>query len=291
MNYEYQIAGLRVLLELPFSISVQPSSQAFLSAPSGGQADVRFLCRPVPSLPQPPVGGHEESNRCYAETAAERQVFFRPSPTGAPYACVTWRAGEPRVLRCCYLAGEESRINYSMKICDMLGLESLLLQFRGMLLHCAFIRWQGQGILFSADSGVGKSTQAALWEQHRGAETLNGDRAGLMKPGGVWTAYGLPYAGSSRVYRNASAPISAVFMLEQAPVNQVLPLSPAAALRRLYPQVTIHSWDTAYVQDILPILEDFVTSVPVYLLRCRPDAGATEAALAALRRKGIAENE
>ncbi|MCD7946353.1 MAG: hypothetical protein LUF81_07095 [Clostridiales bacterium] len=216
------------------------------------------------------------------ETAGERRVFFRPSPTGAPYACVAWAAAQPEVLRCDYLAGQEHRLNYSMKLCDLLGLESLLLPFGGMILHCSFIRWQGRGILFSADSGVGKSTQADLWVAHQGAEVLNGDRAGLRRRDGVWTACGLPYAGSSRVYRNEVAPVSAIFMLEQAKENEARPLTPAQALRRLYPQITIHSWDGAFVRQVLPLIEQLVTSVPVWLLRCLPDAGATETARRAL---------
>ncbi len=174
----------------------------------------------------------------------------------------------------------------------MLGLESLLLQFGGLLLHSAFIRWQGRGILFSANSGVGKSTQADLWVQHQGAEVLNGDRAGLRRVDGLWRAFGLPYAGSSRVYRNESAPVSAIFMLEQAKINEIQPLTPGQALRKLYPQITIHGWDGDYVARILPLIEALVTSVPVYLLRCLPDAQATELAkkaVLALPGKGFAE--
>ena len=58
----------------------------------------------------------------------------------------------------------------------------------------SFIRWQGRGILFSAPSGTGKSTQANLWVQHQGAEVINGDRAALRQVGGRWQAFGLPYA-------------------------------------------------------------------------------------------------
>ncbi|MCD7760182.1 MAG: hypothetical protein LUH16_00160 [Clostridiales bacterium] len=282
MNYEYHIAGLRVLLELPFEISVQPSSAPFLTGPTGGSPDVRFVCCPVPSRPAPPPDGHQDNTRCYAETAGERRVFFRPSPAGAPWACVTWDATQPEVLRCDYLEGQEFRLNFSMRLCDLLGLESLLLPFGGMILHCSFIRWQGRGVLFSADSGVGKSTQADLWVAHQGADVINGDRAGLRQRDGIWTACGLPYAGSSRIYRNEAAPVSAIFMLEQAKENEVRPLTPAQALRRLYPQITIHSWDGDFVQRALPLMEQLVTSVPVWLLRCLPDAEATETAKRAL---------
>ncbi|MCD7819066.1 MAG: hypothetical protein LUH07_08450 [Lachnospiraceae bacterium] len=276
MNYEYQIADIRMLLHLPFSISVQQSSEAFLSSSAGDNADMHYVCRMVECLPEPLNTGHEENNRCYVETQDERQVFFRPSPTGTPYACVTWRAAEPDTLRCEYLPGQDFRLNYSMAVCDTLGIESVLLRYGGLLLHSSFIRWHNRGILFSGYSGIGKSTQADLWVNYQGAEILNGDRAGLRKADGIWTAYGLPYAGSSKVYRNESAPITAIFMLEQAPVNELHRLSPAKAILRLYPQIMIHGWDADFVQKALSLIEDLVGSVPVYLLRCRPDEEAVE---------------
>lgn len=70
---------------------------------------------------------------------------------------------------------------FSRNICDLLGLERLLLSRQGLLLHASFIRWQDRGILFSAPSGTGKSTQADLWVRHRGAEVINGDRAALRR--------------------------------------------------------------------------------------------------------------
>ena len=69
----------------------------------------------------------------------------------------------------------------------------------GMLvLHSAYIiTRQGQGILFSGPSGIGKSTQAALWQRYAGAEIVNGDRA-LVRPD-TGTVSGVFYAGTSGI--------------------------------------------------------------------------------------------
>lgn len=46
------------------------------------------------------------------------------------------------------------------------------------ILHCAFLDYRGQAILFSGPSGIGKSTHAALWCRHiPDTRVLNGDRA------------------------------------------------------------------------------------------------------------------
>ena len=54
---------------------------------------------------------------------------------------------------------------------------SRLAAFDGLLLHASLIDYGGSGILFVGNSGVGKTTQAELWQQHLGAEILNGDKA------------------------------------------------------------------------------------------------------------------
>ncbi|MEE1312349.1 MAG: hypothetical protein UHS41_01185, partial [Lachnospiraceae bacterium] len=145
-----------------------------------------------------------------------------------------------------------------------------------LLLHSSFIRWNSQGLLFSAPSGTGKSTQADLWVKYEGAEIINGDRAGLRKLDKGWTAYGLPYAGSSGVYRNESAPVKSIIVLRQAKENRIRPLGPAEAVRYLYPEITVHQWDSDFVKQVMDLLTDLVLNIPIYLLECLPDQGAVD---------------
>ena len=118
--------------------------------------------------------------------------------------------------------GMNSVSGYSRMISDHIGMETLFLRKNCLMLHAALIRWQGKGILFTAPSGTGKSTQAGLWEKYEEADILNGDRAAVRKDkNGCWQAYGLPYAGSSGIYRNEKAPVSAIIVLRQAYENRI----------------------------------------------------------------------
>jgi hypothetical protein len=164
----------------------------------------------------------------------------------------------------------------SSYLLNMLGLEKLLLCHRALILHASFIRWQGQGILFSAPSGTGKSTQASLWETHMGAKILNGDRAGIRYADGAWRAYGLPYAGSSRIFQNGSAPIRAIVVLKQGQENRIRPMGPMEALRALLPEFSAHRWDLAFMDKLLNVAAGLLRDVPVYCLECRPDSEAVQ---------------
>ena len=80
---------------------------------------------------------------------------------------------------------------------SLFALDRRMIEYGGLILHCAYINHRGKGILFSAPSGVGKSTQAALWEKYRGSEIVNGDRTLLRKKEGKWLACAWPVCGSS----------------------------------------------------------------------------------------------
>ena len=117
---------------------------------------------------------------------------------------------------------------------NVLSMEKTILPFGGLMLHCALIEYEGRGIVFTAPSQTGKSTQASLWEKHRGARTLNGDRAVLRATEDGIFAYGSPWAGSSDLYIDRRVPLRAVIMLEQAKENRIRTLSHAEGLACSY---------------------------------------------------------
>lgn len=155
-------------------------------------------------------------------------------------------------------------------------LSEFLIRYQTIVLHSSFIRFQGKGILFTAPSGAGKSTQAELWRRFLGAEILNGDRSLIRFQNGSYTAYGSPYAGSSGIYRSESAPVQAVVVLGQANENKIRKLALREACLHLLSQMSISSSSREVVDSQSLWLMDFLAAVPVYRLDCRPDQGAVE---------------
>ena len=151
---------------------------------------------------------------------------------------------------------------------SLFALEKRASQMGDLVLHCAYMEHQDEGILFSAPSGVGKSTQAALWEKYRGSHVQNGDRALLAKKDGVWYACGWPVCGSSEICNNSSHPIKTIVTLSQEKENSVTELSPMQAFSKLYSEITVNSWDRAASVRAMDNLEALITSVPVYHLGC-----------------------
>lgn len=159
---------------------------------------------------------------------------------------------------------------------SLLALERRMIERDSMVLHCAYVHYKGKAILFSAPSETGKTTQANLWEKHRGADTVNGDRSLLSCIDGMWTAQGWPVCGSSKICHLRALPIHAIVMLRQAPENTVRQLHPAQAFAQLYSQITANRWNQAAHLRTIGLIEQLVGQVPVFELGCTISEQAVE---------------
>lgn len=192
-----------------------------------------------------------------------------------PYACYMEQSErEAKIL----LASDRlGSVRIDPVFTSLLALERRMLEREGLILHCAFVEYQGEAILFSAPSETGKTTQANLWGRYRGAVTVNGDRSLLQKTGDRWYARGWPVCGSSGVCENRDVPIRAVVMLSQAPEDQAARLSPMKAFAQLYSQITVNRWNKEVNLRSLELLEDLIGAVPVYHLACTMEETAVKA--------------
>jgi hypothetical protein len=159
----------------------------------------------------------------------------------------------------------------------MLQGEQLLLRHQAFLLHSSLVELHGKAVLFSASSGVGKSTQATLWEQHLGATVLNGDRSVIRRTDAGFTASGSCWSGTSGIYVPRQAPIAGIILLEQAPENTIVPVG-TDAFKALLSETIVNTWDPAFMAKITDLICDVMTQVPIYRLRCRPDEAAAKLA-------------
>ena len=147
--------------------------------------------------------------------------------------------------------------------------ESLLESHGAFLLHSSVVMLHGKTVLFCGPSGMGKSTQADLWCRHLGARLINGDRCLLRQQDGIFHGGGSLWCGTSQVYRPESAPVAGIFLLEQAPENQIFPAE-GEAFVQLLKLFTVNSWSTEFMEHLLDFLTRLLTCDPVYHRRCLP---------------------
>jgi hypothetical protein len=150
-------------------------------------------------------------------------------------------------------------------------LHSLILAERGgFLLHAASAICDGQAFLFSGVSGAGKTTMTRLAPPDI---TLLTDEISYLRPSaGGYAAFGTPFAGElARSGENCSAPVSALFFLEQGPENRIDELASAEAVRRLMRNILFFAEDHALVEKLFATACEFVAMVPIRRLTFYPD--------------------
>lgn len=157
---------------------------------------------------------------------------------------------------------------------NAMSAEHLVLEANGVIFHASFIEHNGKAILFTAPSGTGKSTQAELWKEHRGAEIINGDRAVIRMIDGKAYACGIPFAGSSKYCKNATLPIAAIVYLKQSSITTITKLNATTAFKKIWGECTVNTWNSKDVEIATSVVLDIIEQVPVYELACTPDESA-----------------
>lgn len=164
----------------------------------------------------------------------------------------------------------------SVNVLLLLQVYSYLVTRRTLLMHSSLIDYQGNGIMFLGPSGIGKTTQAELWNQFAGADILNGDMVFVRENLDGFYGYGSPWHGSSPYCMNAKVKLKALVTLEQASENSLRRLSGFDVLQGTMDQVFLPHWYPKGMTPCLDTLNDLLAQIPVYHLACRPDEDAVQ---------------
>lgn len=194
--------------------------------------------------------------------------FWRIVPADRDHICRLCRLFVPHSIE------EKFCVNANWAL--FLMVDKLLLPMNRVILHASAVIHNGEAILFTAPSGMGKSTQASLWEERLGSEIINGDKVIVSVDGNRPVAYGGPIAGTSRIFRDICAPIKAIVYLHQGETNQAGLLDQRHSFMNLYSQVIKRGDDPAFNQALLPLLEDIATKVPMLDYTCLPETSAVD---------------
>jgi hypothetical protein len=135
----------------------------------------------------------------------------------------------------------------------------------------------GSGYLFLGHSGAGKSTTARLWKKQPGVRLLSDDRIILRQQGEKIFMYGTPWHGDAGVASPECAPLSAIFLLEQAATNELVPLSQTKAAAELFARGFVPHYLKSALHYSLEFADQVTSSVPNWTFRFAPTEDAVEA--------------
>lgn len=146
-----------------------------------------------------------------------------------------------------------------------------LLKYGGVYLHASAVVLDGNAYLFSANSGVGKSTHAAKWRRLFGATCLNDDKPVLRKVDGRWFAYGTPWSGKHDLSSPEGAPLKAIAFVKRGEENSIKPMETKEAIGYFMSQSLWRLENSESVDVQLALLENILQNIPIWELICRDD--------------------
>ena len=201
------------------------------------------------------------------------------------------------VLRCCYKSRDDEEEYYACRtvagkninivieekyrsmlradvIFSLIGIEELVAENNGCILHSSFIEKDGGAVLFTGPCSIGKSTQANLWREYADAVVINGDKTFIFEKDGAFYASGLPFSGSSKDCLNKVLPLKAVISLQQAVSNTACRLASTDAFYKLYKNCYPVPCSREFTGNLIDFVQNLSQSVPVYEYACLADESA-----------------
>ena len=184
-------------------------------------------------------------------------LHIRPNLEDEAYVAMTVASEEDREYICCSAAFCRDIVPWGR-----------------FFLHASAIVCEGEAYLFAGPSGTGKSTHTALWRQlFPESYILNDDKPVIWPEQDNITVWGTPFAGKTNLQVNRGVPLKAICFLKQDSENQIQPVQEEQAIALLLNNTWRPKQDDR-MHQLLDMLEQVITRVPIYEMRCTSEPEA-----------------
>ena len=162
-----------------------------------------------------------------------------------------------------------------------------LVEYDTLLFHGSAVAVDGEVYLFTAKSGVGKSTHTRLWRECFGerAVMVNDDKPLIKITDSGVLVYGTPWNGKHRLSTNIRLPMRALCILERAEDNRIEKVDSRENFHKILAQ-TYRPNGALATANTLRLIDKLLQSVPLYRLGCNMELSAAEVAYNGMRGYG-----
>ncbi len=153
-----------------------------------------------------------------------------------------------------------------------------------ILFHGSVIAVDGEGYLFTAASGTGKSTHTRLWCRLLGdkAQIINDDKPLIRINNDGAVIYGTPWDGKHHLSTNTNVPLKAVCILKRGEENTIRQINPIEQYPMLLQQMYRPADENALLIS-LNLLDRLMHQIKFYELHCNMDIAAAQTAYRAMK--------
>ena len=156
---------------------------------------------------------------------------------------------------------------------------------RILLFHGSAVARNGEAYLFTAKSGIGKTTHTRLWlKQFPDAYVINGDKPLLRIGSEGVSVCGTPWMGKENYGCNEELPLKAICIIERAEQNSIERIGFGEALKTLLAQSYVPG--DGSIMDTLTLLGK-VKNVHYFRLHCNMEPEAALVSYRGMHEEGI----
>lgn len=158
-----------------------------------------------------------------------------------------------------------------------------LFEYDTLVFHGSVIAVDGEGYLFTAKSGTGKSTHTRLWRELLGdrAVMVNDDKPFLQASSDGIYVCGSPWNGKHGLGNNVEVPLKAICILERGEQNEIQKISASEAVVMLLQQSN-RPRQAGLMPKYMELLESIADKTAFYRLKCNKDPEAAQVSYCAM---------
>lgn len=148
----------------------------------------------------------------------------------------------------------------------------------GVVVHGSSIAFENQGIIFSANSGTGKSTHTNLWRKRFDGKVtiVNDDKPVIRFYDNVPFIFGTPWSGKSDLNANMQVPLKAIIFIKRSKTNSIERLNVRNSIFNLTSQISRPYYDEKIGMRTMESIEKLIQSVKIYRLNCNVSQEAVD---------------
>ena len=176
------------------------------------------------------------------------------------------------------LSGKNEEQWYSFNAAVNLCYLFSTVNFGTLLFHSSAVEYKGRSYLFLGKSGTGKSTHSRMWLSALNDVTLMNDDHPIVR---IWEdgnviAYGSPWSGKTRCYKNIQAPLGGIIRIIRAPHNKAVRLSPIQSYASIMTSSTGLTWEKSFADSRDATLQQIISRIPCWNMECLPNEEAAK---------------
>ena len=150
-------------------------------------------------------------------------------------------------------------------------------------LHASAVVYNDEAYLFSAPSGVGKSTHTSLWlKEFNGSYILNDDKPVILpKKDGV-SVFGTPFSGKTDLQVNREVRLRAICFLKRGEENSVSRIAEDRAIALILNN-TYRPKNVESMKLLFDMIDRVVENADIFEMSCRNEPAAAQMSYKAMK--------